>query len=1627
MKQWLVRRGLFAPLPVVALVLGFGACSSESPTPGSEQQASSARTGATLPQVNGVELEVKPAATQRFTRLNQQFTRVPLKAPAAPLLKQALPGLLPANMPPGRPDAEASPVLRKGEANAFVRQGDRFRAQIEPLLKEHAMLPATVDLPATADGFVRVQPDHTEIGVEFATKHAKPHSDIEVAEGVATYAGGAPEGGDMAYRVTVDSVEDFVVLNQKPSTPRVDYTVKVGEVAGLRLYDNVLEFLDAKGVPQIRVKPPRVIDSDGVIHEAFVGISGCKFDDSAIPPMDRAVTAPGAKSCDMSVTWDDSKVVYPAIVDPVWATAASLAFARYRSGAVRLADGRILTCGGINDIGVDIKSCEVYTPAANAAGSWATAPAMNVARSDHQMFMLNPASTDVIAVGGNGTYTSERITSALASWTNSTGDFGTVSGCPSCTPYFSPQTASMTSDGKWIVLVDYAATPYRLNTATNAWSTGTQNTGSAQLYRYSAMIFAIPGKATIMRLGGNYSSTYYASGERYDPAADSWTVPGVPAAMTVPRYGAAVAQLDSNRVMVYGGYNSSGNLSTAEIYSGSGNTWAFSTGPLPGGYSASQSYYGLTAAFHGSGKMLSNAGNGPMFLYDPAAASAPWATINAVNFNNLGSQANILTAGTRVLMVPVWPITTPPTPSGAQTACRLFDFGDKGSQCTSSTECQSGLTCVVDPYVGGYGVCCDSACTGGCSSCQAAHKTSGTGDGTCGPRKATEGDSTTCPYQDPSTCGNVGYTCDGAGGCKKWDTSYQCGNNSCLDGDTMNNTRYCDGAGACAKQTTTDCATGYSCYSGYCQTQCYNQSDYCAANYYCQDFKNPYYTCQPKKSAGTSCLVNYECSSGYCVDGVCCDKACNGTCEGCTNALTGKTTGSCNFISAAAGAQPDCYDNGVATCGQTGTCNGAGACQLYANGSVCAGASCAGPTSRNVPDTCNGTGTCTDNGIQNCAAGYSCLSGVCQTSCTDDTQCASNYYCDLPTKQCVADKTQGQACVRDAACPGNANCVDGVCCESACGGTCRSCLKNRTGLASDGLCGNTLDDTDPENECATDVGYPASCKAPGLCTGAGTCRVYAKPGIVAKPDTCSGTTLSTYSCDGAGNLTQLETPCYPYKCNAGGTACRVACTTGTEKTDCDDTSFCGDGGKCIGVLPLGAACTAGTQCKSTYCADVGKGKLEGDPDPDPSAGGDGSVDTTVHPGVCCDQFCGGSCEGCKKSTKGQGSDGSCAAVADHYDLKGDCQPDAANPCGHNGECDGARGCRNTPNGTSCGTTTCIGNTARGQICSEGACINDSAIACAPYLCRDVNGAHQCTNPCSNDTDCQDGFYCDAMECKKKLAPGATCESSALCASGFCVDGVCCDVSCKGQCEACDVAGSEGVCSPVQGVPHGMRPVCDHAGDECGGQCDGVNSTSCKYAPNGTSCGVATCNNDLATSAACNGQGECKPNKNTECSPYVCGPDDTCLSRCEQDADCSQGYTCDETTQRCLPAAVTTTCSDDRQSSVGQNGLSTPCKPFLCVPSSGSCAFSCAFSTDCADGFVCEPSSKTCLPAPTDTGDDGTGSCACRAAGATPDNHSSYWALAALGVALSGLRRRRQTKPRRKTAKPRSALAFQPFE
>src|SRR5579863_3427777 len=80
---------------------------------------------------------------------------------------------------------------------------------------------------------------------------------------------------------------------------------------------------------------------------------------------------------------------------------------------------------------------------------------------------------------------------------------------------------------------------------------------------------------------------------------------------------------------------------------------------------------------------------------------------------------------------------------------------------------------------------------------------------------------------------------------------------------------------------------------------------------------------------GQPCTTGAECSSTYCADGVCCNSACAGVCVSCaaTNSV-----GIC--LPAAENTDPrkDCTDEGAASCGKNGTCDGTGACQLYVAG-----------------------------------------------------------------------------------------------------------------------------------------------------------------------------------------------------------------------------------------------------------------------------------------------------------------------------------------------------------------------------------------------------------------------------------------------------------------------------------------------------------------------------------------------------------------------------------------------------------------------------------------------------------------------------------------------------------------------
>jgi hypothetical protein len=87
----------------------------------------------------------------------------------------------------------------------------------------------------------------------------------------------------------------------------------------------------------------------------------------------------------------------------------------------------------------------------------------------------------------------------------------------------------------------------------------------------------------------------------------------------------------------------------------------------------------------------------------------------------------------------------------------------------------------------------------------------------------------------------------------------------------------------------------------------------------------------------------------------------------------------------------------------------------------------------------------------------------------------------------------------------------------------------------------------------------------------------------------------------------------------------------------------------------------------------------------------------------------------------------------------------------------------------------------------------------------------------------------------KLGIGEACGCHDECGSGTCVDGVCCNNACTGTCQACNVPGLMGTCSPV---PDGLAPVlpnqcASQPAATCGpdGLCDGRGA--CRNHPDGT--------------------------------------------------------------------------------------------------------------------------------------------------------------------------------------------------
>jgi hypothetical protein len=148
-------------------------------------------------------------------------------------------------------------------------------------------------------------------------------------------------------------------------------------------------------------------------------------------------------------------------------------------------------------------------------------------------------------------------------------------------------------------------------------------------------------------------------------------------------------------------------------------------------------------------------------------------------------------------------------------SCGLLSIG---AVCTTNAGCNSGFCA--------QGVCCNTACTALCNSCNVAGS-----PGTCidVPSGSTD-PSARCAAASMASCGLDGF-CDGNGACRKWASGTQCIAQSCAT-STLQLASNCNGTGTCVTPATSSC-TPFICGPTACKTICTTNADCISAAYMC--------------------------------------------------------------------------------------------------------------------------------------------------------------------------------------------------------------------------------------------------------------------------------------------------------------------------------------------------------------------------------------------------------------------------------------------------------------------------------------------------------------------------------------------------------------------------------------------------------------------------------------------------------------------------------------------------------------------------------------------------------------------------------------------------------------------------
>jgi MYXO-CTERM domain-containing protein len=490
------------------------------------------------------------------------------------------------------------------------------------------------------------------------------------------------------------------------------------------------------------------------------------------------------------------------------------------------------------------------------------------------------------------------------------------------------------------------------------------------------------------------------------------------------------------------------------------------------------------------------------------------------------------------------------------------------------------------------------------------------------------------------------------------------------------------------------------------------------------------------------------------------------------------------------------------------------------------------------------------------------------------------------------------------------NCVDGVCCNTACGGGARdlqSC-SNIYGVVPglvNGTCttltvGNACGSLVSVNPCTwrgTTVNNGNNCPNPP--GGASACFPCTGPADCSGAFPICSTAGACVACDGDnGSGSPAACPASAPACTVDGSC--VQCTS-TNTSACSSTT---------------AACDLATNTCAACNGDNGSGAPRSCPTsaaraclPDGSCAACSATNATACSGTspACDAS-SHTCVACNGDF-GTGATAACATGTDPYCF-------STGSVGSCGKCTGDGDCVGHPGGSVCNLTTgacgaaCVDDTtcAAGQWCAAGACIAKTPngqplpnIAPINGSCTAGNGARVCQSgvcdtgdnlcglpngvtcgPPPNDLICRAGV-CSPTDNLCGLPAGSPCTDPQDCRSNVCPPSALC-----GTCSTdanCGGPASGQICDDLDKT---CKPGCRGTGGNgcmAGQLCTSTTTVvgSCVQCIDDTSCGSATSGQVCNPAGTC--QAGCRGSGGNGCLPgQTCSSQDGTIGTCTGEAD-----------------------------------------------------------------------------------------------------------------------------------------------